>query len=212
MAFFIQIGLLGVALVIFLIAYNGIRQGGSRVYSLEREAVLRRASATMFVGAACMLAVIGWLYYDNPPPILLPDPGEAETTAQSAEAITTDPVQGQAPAPATPDAQQGQTEFGQLPSIATVTLTPTLDPNLPTATPTPRIIRAFVKETGGNGLTLREAPGGEEILILDENEFVTVLENEGTREQDGFTWVKVRTFLGDEGWVAEFFLEIESPQ
>lgn len=210
MAFFLQIGLLGVALIIFLIAYNGIRQGGSRVYSLEREAVLRRASATMFVGAAFMLAVVGWLYYDNPPPILLPDPEEG-ATAQSAEAVTTDPVQGQgqAPAPATPDPQQGQTEFGQIPQIETVTLTPTLDPNLPTATPTPIIIRAFVKETGGNGLTLRESPGGDEVLILDENEFITVLQNEGTQEQGGFTWVKVRTFLGDEGWVAEFFLEIE---
>ncbi|MFK7801457.1 MAG: hypothetical protein AB8G95_07500 [Anaerolineae bacterium] len=205
MAFFLQIGLLSVALIIFLIAYNGIRQGGSRVYSLEREAVLRRASATMFVGAAFMLAVIGWLYYDNPPPILQAEPEETATVAQTTTGA--DPAQGQAPAPATPE--QGQTDFGQLPSIATVTLTPTLDPNLPTATPTPVIIRAFVKETGGNGLTLREAPGGDEILILDENEFVTVLQNEGTQEQGGFTWVKIRTFLGDEGWVAEFFLEIE---
>lgn len=207
MAFFLQIGLLGVALIIFLIAYNGIRQGGSRVYSLEREAVLRRASATMFVGAACMLAVIGWLYYDNPPPILLPDPDELEPVIQSAENDAS-----AVPAPPTPDQSAGQTEFNQIPVVETVTPVPTIDPNLPTATPTPRIIRAFVKETGGNGLTLREAPGGEEILILDENEFVTVLENEGTQEQGGFTWVKVRTFLGDEGWVAEFFLEIESQQ
>ena len=46
MAFFLQIGLIALALIIFLFAYSGIRQGGSRVYSLEREAVLRRASAT----------------------------------------------------------------------------------------------------------------------------------------------------------------------
>lgn len=196
MEFFLQIGLVGIALVIFLIAYNGIRQGGSRVYSLEREAVLRRASATMFVGAAMMLAVIGWLFYNNPPPVLQPATEEEVATQTAATPPTETP-------------ESGQTEFNQIPAIETVTLTPTTDPNLPTATPTPIIIRAFVKETGGNGLTLRDAPGGGEILILDENEFVTVIQSEGSREQGGFTWVKVRTFLGDEGWVAEVFLEIE---
>ncbi|MFT5196674.1 MAG: hypothetical protein ACI9EW_003516 [Cellvibrionaceae bacterium] len=208
MTFFLQIGLVVIALVIFLVAYNGIRQGGSRVYSLEREAVLRRASATMFVGAACLLAVVGWLYYDNPPPILQ----SAADTEEGIPQIDTGAVEAEAAAPElllTETPQPGQTQFNQIPVIETVTLTPTLDPNLPTATPTPIIVRAFVIETGGNGLTLRDKPGGEEILILDENEFVTVLQSEGIQEQGGFVWVKVRTFLGDEGWVAEVFLEVE---
>ena len=59
---------------------------------------------------------------------------------------------------------------------------------------------------------MRDKPGGETLLILDENEFVTVLQSEGTQQFDGFTWLKVRTFLGDEGWVADVFLEIEGQQ
>ena len=196
MAFFLQIGLIVLALVIFLVAYSGIRQGGSRVYSLEREAVLQRASATMFAGAAILIATIGWLYYENPPPVLVPDTVEEIATQTAAVPPTATPA-------------PGETQFNQIPLIETVTMTPTIDPNLPTATPTPVIIRAFVKDTGGSGLRMRDQPGGEEILVLDENEFVTVLQEEGTREQGGFTWVKVRTFLGDEGWVAEVFLEIE---
>lgn len=202
MSFFLQVGLIALALIIFLFAYSGIRQGGSRVYSLEREAVLRRASATMFVGVATLIAVIGWLYYENVPAVLQAEP-EEEIATQSSE-VEVAPIE-------TPE-QEGQTQFNQIPEVATVTLTPTTDPNLPTATPTPVIVRAFVKDTGGNGLTLREAPGGGEVLILDENEFVTVLVEEGRQEQGGFTWVKVRTFLGDEGWVAEVFLEIEETQ
>ena len=199
MAFFLQVGLIALALIIFLFAYSGIRQGGSRVYSLEREAVLRRASATMFVGVATLIAVIGWLYYENVPPVL-----QAETEEEIATQT--------AAAPPTETPEPGQTQFNQIPEVATVTLTPTTDPNLPTATPTPEIIRAFVIDTGGNGLTLRETPGGAEILILDENEFITVLVEEVRQEQGGLTWVKVRTFLGDEGWVAEVFLEIEEIQ
>lgn len=196
MQFFLQIGLILIALIVFLVAYSQIRQGGSRVYSLEREAVLRRATATMFFGVGLLILAIGWLYYLNPPPILTPATPEEIAAATSA-----------IPPTATPE--PGQTEFNQLPVVDTVTPTPTIDPNIPTATPTPVIIRAFVRDTGGNGLYLREQPGGETVLILDENEFVTVLQNEGTQQHDGFTWVKVRTFLGDEGWVADVFLEIE---
>lgn len=196
MAFFLQIGLIVLALVIFLVAYSGIRQGGSRVYSLEREAVLKRASATMFAGAALLIATIGWLYYENPPPVLVADSVEEIATQTAA-----------VPPTATPE--PGQTQFNQIPLIETVTPTPTTDPSIPTATPIPPVIRAFVKDTGGNGLYMRDQPGGAELLVLDENEFVTVLVEEGTREQGGFIWVKVRTFLGDEGWVAEVFLEIE---
>ena len=199
MTFFLQVGLIIVAFIIFLVAYSQIRQGGSRVYSLEREAVLRRASATMFVGAIFLLMTIVWLFYLNPPPIFIPETEEEIATQVAAIPPT------ETPAP-------GQTEFNQLPLIETVTTTPTIDPNLPTATPTPVVIRAFVKDTGGNGLYMRDKPGGETLLILDENEFVTVLQSEGTQQFDGFTWLKVRTFLGDEGWVADVFLEIEGQQ
>ncbi len=200
MQFFLQVGLILIAIIIFLVAYSQIRQGGSRVYSLEREAVLRRASATMFVGVGVLILTIGWLYYLNPPPIFQP------ATEEAALAVV-QPEEEAAVAAATPVIEQQ--DFNQLPLIETVTTTPTIDPNLPTATPTPVVIRAFVKDTGGNGLYMREQPGGETVLILDENEFVTVMQSEGTQQFDGFTWVKVRTFLGDEGWVADVFLEIE---
>ncbi len=197
MQFFLQIGLILIAIIVFLVAYSQIRQGGSRVYSLEREAVLRRASATMFVGVGILVLTIAWLYYLNPPPIFQPATEEEVAEADAAEIVAT----------ATPVIEEEN--FNQLPLIETVTPVPTIDPNLPTATPTPVVIRAFVIDTGGNGLYMREQPGGETVLILDENEFVTVLQQEGTQQFDGFTWVKVRTFLGDEGWVADVFLEIE---
>ncbi|MCA9981908.1 MAG: SH3 domain-containing protein, partial [Anaerolineales bacterium] len=96
-----------------------------------------------------------------------------------------------------------------LPPLTTQTPTPTIDPNLPTATPTPVIIRAFVTGTSGSGLSMREEPGGDLIEILPEETFVTVVDEAAPIEQGGFTWIKIRTFAGVEGWAARQFLEYD---
>lgn len=210
MSIIIPISLTVIAFIAILIAYSGIRQGGARVYSLEREALLRRASAAMFIGAGLFLLAIALLIFQGQQVQALIDDGGAEDgnvavneAPQANEVITTPPAEG------VTLEESGAVPTNQIPGLSTVTLTPTLDPNLPTATPTPIIIRGFVTGTGGNGLYLRETPGGAEITILGEEEFVTVRYEEGVTEQNGIRWVKVRTFLGDEGWVAEDFLEIE---
>ena len=201
MAFVFPIFLTVIALIAILIAYGGIRQGAARVYSLEREAILRRATAAMFIGAGLFIVTIALVLYQ----FQQIQAAEEEVPVVEDAAIQS----GETPDPQAPLSTPPPQSTNQLPGISTVTFTPTIDPNLPTATSTPIIVRAFVTGTGGNGLTLRSQPGGDQIAILGEDEFVTVQYEEGTLEQGGFTWVKVRTFLGDEGWVADQFLEIE---
>jgi hypothetical protein len=66
-----------------------------------------------------------------------------------------------------------------------------------------------VTETGGNGLTLRERPGGAEVDILAESSLVQLILEEGEQEANGLIWVKVRAVIGaQDGWVALDFLEL----
>lgn len=194
-----------VALIAIFYAYSNIRQGAARVYTLEREAILRRGTNAMFIGATLMIVTIGWLLFQTQSSTTVVE----QSAEESSSFQTTE--DGDVLIPNTPVPGEGDSAgSAQFPGLETVTPTPTIDPDIPTATPTPIVVRAFVTGTGGNGLTMREAPGGEQITILNEDEFVTVLEEAGTQDQGGFTWVKVRTFLGDEGWVAEDFLEFET--
>ena len=93
----------------------------------------------------------------------------------------------------------------------TQTPAPTVDPNLPTATPTPVVCRAIVDGTAGSGLTLRDAPSGAEVTILPDGSILT-LEEEEPVEVNTFTWRKVRTASLEEGWVVEEFLKIGACQ
>ncbi len=201
MSSILAIILSGAAVIAILYAYSNIRQGGARVYTLEREAILRRGSTAMFLGTGLLIVSVAMLLYQNQQAAS----DEGGTPVSTSSFQTTE--EGDVIIANTPAARSG--EDNQLPALETITPTPTLDPLVPTATPTPIIIRGFVTGTGGNGLYLRTTPGGEQITILQEDEFVTVLEGEGRVEQNGVSWVKVRTFLGDEGWVAADFLELE---
>jgi hypothetical protein len=60
------------------------------------------------------------------------------------------------------------------------------------------------------GLYLRDTPGGEELDLLPEGELLTLLEDEPV-ETDNFIWRRVRALGGEEGWVAQEFLEIRAP-
>ena len=177
-----------VALVAALSAYRGIRRGGARFYTLEREAMLRRASFTLIASILLFLGAVGLMTY-NYQQLL----GQgAEESVETEEGIVT----------ITPEAEDVLET-----SPPTPTITPTPDPNIPTPTATPVVCRALVEGTAGGGLTLRDAPGGDEITILPEGTIVNLLDTEPV-QANNFTWVNVRTVAREEGWVVEDFLTV----
>jgi hypothetical protein len=188
--------------------YSAIKRGGARVYSLEREIILRRATSALAAGTLLFMASIAMLVYQNwptaedPAVVVVPTPAGVTPAAVGTTAFPEIQV------------ETIDTAGSNIPPLVTVSPTPTIDPNLPTATPTPVIVRAFITGTSGTGLSMRKTPGsaGELMEILPEDTFVTVVDMNETVQQDGFTWIKVRTFLGDEGWVAREFLAIEGEE
>jgi hypothetical protein len=182
------IGLSAVAIFLVILTYQNIRRGGARVYTLERETILRRATFALVGSTLLFLAAVGLLIFERQQ-LLSIDAAEA---GEQVEGVVT----------ATPTPELGV--FPPTPSA-----TPTVDSTLPTATATPLVCRAVVAETGGNGLTLRDSPGGDEVTILAESSLVQLVLEEEPQELNGFTWVKVRAVVGGvEGWVAESFLEL----
>lgn len=186
---FIPIALTLAGLFAAIATYRSIRRGGARFYTLEREAILRRASFTLASSVLLFLAAIGLLFT------------QLQQTAQQEAAEEGAVIEGvETPTP-TPDVET-------LPP--TLSPTPTEDTSLPTATPTPIICRAVVQGTAGNGLLLRETPGGEEITTLPESTLITLVADEPPQELNGLVWRKVSSVVsGQEGWVALDYLDIE---
>jgi hypothetical protein len=175
------------AVIVALAAYRGIRRGGARFYTLERETMLRRASFTLIGSVILFLIAVGLLIYNYQQTV-----DQNVVTIDEAESVeataTTEPeLQTQPPTPSP---------------------TATADPNMPTETPTPVICRAIVDGTAGSGLTLREAPSGPEVSILPDGTILTLVMEEEPEEVNNFTWRKVRTVSQEEGWVVEEFLKI----
>jgi hypothetical protein len=185
--FLIPLALAFAALIAAFMTYRGIRRGGARYYTLEREALLRRATFTLLASVILFIAAIGFLVYQQQQA----EPPLDEEPAVSDEIVLT----------ITPTVFVEQFPPTETPS-----------PDEPEATPTatPIICRGIVDGTSGNGLTLRVSPGGEDITILPDGSVLTVLEDEPV-ESGGFTWRKVRVVGGEEGWVAENFLTIRAP-
>ena len=178
---------LGVLIAAFM-TYRGIRRGGARYYTLEREAMLRRVMLTLLVSVILFLGSVGLLIY-------------RQQSSQDLSLESGVGEEGVVLATITP------TVFvEQFPPTATAASTEIE----PTATTTPVICRAIVDGTSGNGLTLRDVPGGQELAILPDGSVLTVLED-APAESGGFNWRKVRLVGGDEGWVAEEFLTIRAP-
>jgi hypothetical protein len=175
-----------IALIAALSSYQGIRRGGARFYTLEREAMLRRASFTLLASMLLFLGAVSLMAYNYTQLLAEEETGIIETEEGI---VTVTPETVLETQPPTPSA------------------TPTIDPNVPTPTATPVICRALVEGTAGSGLTLRATPGGEEIVILPEGTILTVLETEPA-SANNFTWRNVRTVAREEGWVVEDFLTI----
>ncbi len=174
-----------VAVIASLIAYQGIRRGGARFYTLERESMLRRARFTLLGSLMLFLAAIALLIYSY-----------GQISDENGLSSGEDPLEV-----ATEEADELLETQPPTPSPS-----PTVDPSLPTPTPTQTICRAIVEGTSGSGLTLRDAPGGGEITILRDGSYLTLVVGEELVEANGFDWIKVRTVSLEEGWVAEEFL------
>lgn len=167
--------------------YQSIRRGGARFYTLEREAVLRRATLTLLGSTLLFIAAVAVLAQQQLQ-IQIAEDGE-EALVEGEVTVTPTPELGVFPPTSSPSA--------------------TADVSIPTATPTPILCRAIVEGTSGNGLTLRDAPGGADIGILPEATFVTLIKEEPAQEANGLTWRKIRNNIsGDEGWVANDFLSL----
>lgn len=194
-AYLIPLALCFVGLILAFATYRNIRRGGARFYTLEREAMLRRAMLTLAGSVAFFLFAVGYLIYTDQPAAAVEDPAvEGEVVEE-----------GEPAANPTPESLELET-FPPTPTI-----TPTPDVNIPTATPTPIICRAVVEGTSGNGLTLRDTPGGGEVIILPDGSILTLYQDETPQEVDGFVWRKVKSITGEEGWVAEDFIRIGAP-
>ncbi|MGB3713497.1 MAG: SH3 domain-containing protein [Candidatus Promineifilaceae bacterium] len=174
-----------IAAIAALIAYQGIRRGGARFYTLERESMLRRARFTLLGSLMLFLAAIALLIYSYGQ---ISDDNGLSSGDDPLNVATEEPDELFETQPPTPS-----------PS-------PTVDPSLPTPTPTETICRAIVEGTSGSGLTLRDAPGGGEMTILRDGSYLTLIVGEEPVEANGFDWIKVRTVSLEEGWVAEEFL------
>lgn len=180
------------ALVATFMTYRNIRRGGARFYTLEREIILRRALVTLIAAAVLYTGTLGLLYYQRQQLLETGQPASGEEAA--AEGTP-------GPQITTPTAL-----LEQFPPTATATST---TPQ-PTLTPTPVICRAVVEGTSGSGIYLRDAPQGNELVILAEGTLLTVLDDAPV-EAGGFIWRKVREVGGEEGWAAEDYLTIRAP-
>lgn len=187
-ALLIPIVLTFAGLLLATATYQSIRRGGARFYTLEREAILRRATFTLLASTLLFIAAVGFM-------------ASKELQSQAAvEEANTNLVDGEVTATPTP-------EIGVFPP--TPSPSPTIDAAIPTATATAVICRAIVEGTSGNGLMMRDAPGGGELAILAEATFVTLIQEEPPQDANGLTWRKIRDNIsGDEGWVAEQFLSL----
>lgn len=183
---FVPIALTIAGVIGAFIAYRSIRRGGARFYTLEREAILRRAGITLIGSTILFTLASGLFVYEQQVDLAT----EATAGASGVNQVVETPTLGI-----------------QFPPEATATATPDLA--IPTPTATSLICRAVVTGTSF-GLYLREAPGGEDVDLLPEGELLTLLEDAPV-ETTEFTWRKVRALGGQEGWVAQEFLEIRAP-
>lgn len=184
---FLPFILAAAAIVAAFATYRGIRRGGARYYTLERESLLRQASLMLAGSTLLFLGAITLLVMQQQQIVAEEsNNGDAEVTPE-----------------ANSPAVEETPELNNLPPLPTETPLPG-----PTLTPTSLICRGSVEGTFDNGLTLRETPGGTEIDVLAEASIVTILTEEETVEANGFVWRKVRSLFGDEGWVADEFLTL----
>lgn len=85
----------------------------------------------------------------------------------------------------------------------TSTPTPTFTPT-PTLTPTPISGRTAAVNSGGNMIWLLRSPGGQNLVLVDDDEILLILP--GHANQGGQLWQEVSTLEGVSGWILEDLL------
>jgi hypothetical protein len=129
-------------------------------------------------------------------------PTEAGATTVSTAAPTDTPL-----ATNTATATPSHTPTSTASPTPTPTSTPTTTPT-PTVTPTPIEGETAVISTQGNPVSVRRAPGSQQILAQLQNGTVVVVQS-GRANQGGLLWREIRTVEGVLGWVPEEFLALE---
>ena len=142
-----------------------------------------------------------------------PPPGSSDETATETPSPSATPEQaGPSPTPGGDGLATAvpTNPVNNNPATATPSPTTTATP-LPTATPTPTITPTPIEgstgtiNTNGSTLWVRRSPGGQQLVIVQDNEIV-LLEN-GRANQGGILWREIRTVNGIVGWVQAEFLE-----
>ena len=86
----------------------------------------------------------------------------------------------------------------------------TAQPSPTAGAPTPlAAAQLYVFNTGGQGLTMRQSPGGEPIGVVPDGGALTPTGE--LEEAAGRRWTRVRDAQGREGWVAAEFLTATAP-
>lgn len=188
------------------------RRGQYQVERLQaqRDSMVRALKGVSLIAVGALLAGV-WFYFSS----------GTSARANKLEATPTVPSVTQTPLPTlmllTPTVEPTQqatalpesTEPTQVPTDAPPPATPTpVEPEPtptatvePTATPIP--YDAYVNVVGG--LNMRSTPNGVISVLLPNGTGLTLL-NEAIAAGD-FVWQKVISETGDEGWVAEEFIE-----
>jgi hypothetical protein len=79
---------------------------------------------------------------------------------------------------------------------------------MPTLTPTPISGKTAAVNSGGSTIWIRRSPGGQNLVLVQDNDIVLVLP--GHANQGGSLWQEVSTLDGFSGWLLEEFLrEVE---
>jgi hypothetical protein len=98
--------------------------------------------------------------------------------------------------------------------VVTPTDTVVLPIGTPEETPPPNEIGlgvlVVVKGTAGAGLNLRAEPGTGAQVVVNAREETVLTVVEGPQEADGYTWWKLRTPDGKEGWGAARWLVLKT--
>ena len=101
------------------------------------------------------------------------------------------------------------------PSATPVTSTPTMTPSpsptvtpTPTLTPTPIDGETAVVELNGGVIWLQRAPGGQNLIVLEDQAIVIV--RNGRANRDGILWREVTSVDGVTGWLQETYLNYEN--
>jgi len=191
-------GLCGLGAIFFFIGALQARSSvPDRAYGVQQHEARQDKLAGFFRAGLLLILALIFLGIFGLASILGTNPDEStpEPTANPTEAGTSVPTSEPTVSAtvATPSARPTSPINTSTP-IPTDTISPTETPNVPTAV-----------VNSPNGLWLREAPGGsQQVELLPDGVSLVVLPAQEVVEE--VEWQKVRTQVGNEGWVAVEFV------